>query len=490
MDRLVERATVAAHRAGSARWFGLAPFLLLAACEFTTPQRPAADKRAAALARAETARMQRACGSQAGYDRLKSMTFVEAGRIRRADSPTLKRLASLSVVRMDRPVPRARDAALGVTVCSGRFVLELPPGAERLFAGDRRLEADVEYAAQDAADGSGPVYQMRGAEPIVYRLAAVGLRVREPVLLGGPTMLAAAVPALPTIVPAPVALASGEVRPPAPSPVALRPEPRQSATAARSANAPRAASSPAKAVRTEAAKRVARAEKVEAKKLGAKPVRTAVRVGATKRPKALAVSRPVAVRPAARPVQAIARAKQRGGAVKLAKVEKRPTLKAKAVPAKLAAKTKARAVPVRLASAKPQIRPIEVVAKVKPRIMPAIVRAGTKPVPVRLAARLPAPALRVATTRVSARPSFGCDDAESRIERLICEDPWLARADRATSAVFFRALDDADPYARRELLRTRAAFLAYRDRCGSARCVANAYADRIEEIRDIVADRY
>ena len=91
--------------------------------------------------------------------------------------------------------------------------------------------------------------------------------------------------------------------------------------------------------------------------------------------------------------------------------------------------------------------------------------------------------------RVASPPSFPCDDAGGRIERLICDDPWLARADRATTAALYRALDEADPYTRRELLRTRAAFLAYRDRCPGARCVAEAYADRIQEIRDIAADR-
>jgi hypothetical protein len=109
----VRRARVAPRTRGLAVGFALLP--LLAACEFTTPTRPAADKRAVAFARAEAARLKRACGSQAGYDRLKSMTFVEAARIRKADSPALKRLASLSVVRMDQPVARSRDAALGVT---------------------------------------------------------------------------------------------------------------------------------------------------------------------------------------------------------------------------------------------------------------------------------------------------------------------------------------------------------------------------------------
>jgi hypothetical protein len=500
----VRRARVAPRTRGLA--LGLALLPLLAACEFTTPIRPAADKRAVAFARAEAARLKRACGSQAGYDRLKSMTFVEAARIRKADSPALKRLASLSVVRMDQPVARSRDAALGVTVCSGRFVLELPPGAERLFGGDRRLEANVEYAAQDAADGSGPVYQMRGAEPIVYRLAAVGLRVREPVLLGAPMVTAAAVePLLPAPAPGPVAvapaLAAVETPTPVPVPVSARPEPKPSPTLSRVANTTRTAPPSAERVRTDTAKRVARVVKPERKtasrdkpaKLASspKPVKTAMRTPASKRPKPAVASRPASVRAAPRPVRfAVERRKPRPDTIKLAKVEKRSALKTKPAPAKLAAKGKPRPAPVRLAVTKAPGTAKKIAAKPKPGITLAAVRAATKPLPVRLAARPAAAPVRLAATRVAVRPSFGCDDAGSRVERLICEDPWLARADRAMSAAFYRALDDADPYARRELLRTRAAFLAFRDRCGSARCVANAYADRIEEIRDIAADRY
>lgn len=509
MDGIETRATEAEGRASFIfaiatwrRWVGAAPLLVLAACEFTTPQRPTADKRAAALARAETARMQRACGSQAGYDRLKSMTFVEAARIRRADSPALKRLASLSVVRMDKPVPRARDAALGVTVCSGRFVLELPPGAERLFAGDRRLEADVEYAAQEAADGSGPVYQMRGAEPIVYRLAAVGLRVREPVLLGTPAFAAAVVPAVPAPLPspsasrAPAALASA----PAPASVAATPDPSPSPALKRVASAPRPVPSISKPARPDAPQRLARSGKREAVRTAArdtvrtKPVKLALRAAAPRQSKALAAARPVPVRAATRPARVVAeRAKPRAGTVGLARAKAQSTAKTLAAPVRLAGKTKAPKLPVRLAQAKAaRAVPVKLVARTGVRAARPTVatRPVLKALPVRLAARPGSPTVRVAATRVAVQPSFGCDAADSRVERLICEDPWLARADRAMSVAFYRALDDADPYARRQLLRTRAAFLAYRDRCGGARCVAEAYADRIAEIRDIAADRY
>jgi uncharacterized protein YecT (DUF1311 family) len=79
---------------------------------------------------------------------------------------------------MEQPLVKSRDEDLNVTVCTGRFVLELPPGAANAFDGLARVAADVEYSAQAAADGSGLVYQMDGAEPIVYRLASFGMDSR------------------------------------------------------------------------------------------------------------------------------------------------------------------------------------------------------------------------------------------------------------------------------------------------------------------------
>ena len=127
-------------------------------------------------------RLQDACASTATYARLKEVAFEEAVRIRNADPANLDTLAAHSVVRMENPVVKNRDDELNVTVCKGRFVLELPPGSEAGFGGERRLVADIEYASQSAADGSGLVYQMSGAEPIIYRLANFQLRgpPREP----------------------------------------------------------------------------------------------------------------------------------------------------------------------------------------------------------------------------------------------------------------------------------------------------------------------
>lgn len=149
--------------------------LATGACGSTTPKDGAAEAR---LQRAKSMaqRLKNACSSQATYDRLKQVAFDEAIQIRNADPVNLDTLSTHSLVRVENPVVKSREETLDVTVCSGRLILQVPPGAERAFDGRKQLVADVEYAAQAAADGSGLVYQIKGAEPIVHRLATFDLR--------------------------------------------------------------------------------------------------------------------------------------------------------------------------------------------------------------------------------------------------------------------------------------------------------------------------
>ena len=274
-------------------------------CDWMRKKDPPGEKSAAELRAEQTERIRRACASDATYDRLKELAFDEAARIRRQDPRALDALAEAAVVRMERPVAKSRDENLNVTVCTGRFILELPPGAENAFDGERRLTAEIEYAAQAAADGSGLVYHMEGAEPIIYRLATVGGLPRPTVVKAAP--------------------------PPPPEP---DPEPQ-----------------------------LAEAESPE--------------------------------RPEAEP---------------------------------------------------------------------------------------PRP-------RTAASPSFNCARGRSRSERMVCSSPDLAARDRRMSSIFYSALADADSGTRRRLRSSRDRFLAYRERCPNEACVAQAYEDRIDEIRDIMAGR-
>jgi alkylhydroperoxidase/carboxymuconolactone decarboxylase family protein YurZ len=147
----------------------------LHACDWMKKSDAPAEKTEKEIAEERRERIRKACASEGTYDRLKELVFDEAARIRNSDPRNLDPLAASSVVRMEKPLVKSRDEDLNVTVCTGRFILELPPGAENAFDGKRRLDAEVEYAAQAAADGSGLVYQMDGAEPIIYRLATFGL---------------------------------------------------------------------------------------------------------------------------------------------------------------------------------------------------------------------------------------------------------------------------------------------------------------------------
>jgi len=171
--------------------------------------------------REREAQLRRACASELTYERLKEYAFDEAQRIRGRDGRLLDGIANGSVVRMEEPLVKSRDEELNVTVCTGRFVLELPPGTWNAFDGERRLSAEVEYAAQAAVDGSGLVYHMTGAEPIIYRLATVGGLPS----IGTPRQVAVAepLPEPPTATAAPPASTA-----PAPGP----PPPRRKAEAA------------------------------------------------------------------------------------------------------------------------------------------------------------------------------------------------------------------------------------------------------------------
>lgn len=90
----------------------------------------------------------------------------------------------------------------------------------------------------------------------------------------------------------------------------------------------------------------------------------------------------------------------------------------------------------------------------------------------------------------TARPSFNCANAKTRGELAVCSSSDLAALDRQMASQFNRALAEAGPGEREMLTRTRARFLAFRDRCGSDSCIADAYRGRIAEIRDIMAGQW
>jgi hypothetical protein len=243
---------------GKALKFVAAAALLasLPACDWMKKPKPEAEKSEKELLAERNERIRKACASEGTYDRLKELVFDEAARIRNSDPRNLDPLAAAAVVRMEQPLVKSRDEDLNVTVCTGRFVLELPPGAENAFDGKRRLDAQVEYAAQAAADGSGMVYQMDGAEPIIYRLATFGLSgqalarvVQIPQASAPPSAPAEMVLMDPVARAAPTPAAAEPAAAPRPAPPARTPPPVAPKPAPRVEQAeaqPRPASGPAR----------------------------------------------------------------------------------------------------------------------------------------------------------------------------------------------------------------------------------------------------
>jgi hypothetical protein len=200
----------------------LASLLVLAStagCDWMRKKDSPAQKTGKELADEQREKMRRACASEATYAQLKDYVFAEAARIRNGDPRNLDPVAAGSVVRMEDPLVKSRDEKLNVTVCTGRFTLELPPGAENAFDGLRRVSAEVEYSAQPAADDSGLVFRMDGAEPIIYRLATFGLN-------GAPAMPRVTMPQPSAAPAAPPQVATAEPQPaplPTPAPPAAAP---------------------------------------------------------------------------------------------------------------------------------------------------------------------------------------------------------------------------------------------------------------------------
>jgi hypothetical protein len=112
------------------------------------------------------------CASQATYDRIKLELFRRAAQVRTSDRTVFDRLAAYASVRMERPVLRSQDEELGTVRCAGHLSLDLPPNVA-VVGGRRTLSADVDYVLQPAADGTGDVVMVEGADPIVVPLATL-----------------------------------------------------------------------------------------------------------------------------------------------------------------------------------------------------------------------------------------------------------------------------------------------------------------------------
>lgn len=111
-------------------------------------------------------------------------------------------------------------------------------------------------------------------------------------------------------------------------------------------------------------------------------------------------------------------------------------------------------------------------------------------IPQAAAPSTPATPMPVSPSPATARPNAGCAPGGSRGQSLVCSDPRLTALDRAAATEYSQALGVATPEMRDTLRQTQRRFRAYRDGCADAQCVAQAYSDRVREIRDIVEGRW
>jgi len=112
-----------------------------------------------------------ACASPQSLNGVKRRLFANARVLPGANAAAIDSLERGTVTRIIEPVVDQLDTEIGRTICSGRLILDLPPGVERAFGGERQLSVQIRYSSQQAADGSGNVYDVFGAEALALRLS-------------------------------------------------------------------------------------------------------------------------------------------------------------------------------------------------------------------------------------------------------------------------------------------------------------------------------
>jgi hypothetical protein len=430
------------------------------------------------------------CGSRKAYEQLKARVFAEAEGIRGIGSSSLDLLASFSSVRMEQPLLKSRDDDLGITVCTGRLVLLLPPGAEQGVGGRRYLHADVEYAAVPAADGSGLIYQVRGADSVIYRLAAFNLRaaparpdimaafMQRPRELPPAASAAEAFPAPPAIVSVALALPDAESAAPE--------EARKRAAAPANKDRLKPAEQPRKPLKLAKNEEPVEAEKVSKRKEPAeKPKVSSVKSARDKKAESTKGKR------------AELAAAEKKMAKKKKDVKTEATKTAKTKPAKKVvlasspkdqseAKAKKSPAAQKVAAVNSKEKPAT--AKIAKRATQAKPDKAPRGEPKKELAQSSPELIKPKPRKAPAAVKTGCAAARSKAERLLCSNPDLAAKKRAATNFHNAALEHADTETRRILNSTRADFSAYLDRCGSASCMEEAYDQRLYEIREILAD--
>jgi hypothetical protein len=119
------------------------------------------------------------CGAEQIYHQISDTIFAKAVEQYEGSPDALNNLKKSVAVRVQYPLLRGGDLALGRTDCSGHIILDLPPNVRPAFDGAKTLEADVDFSVQPAADGNGNVVTPDGIERIIQRLVAAASLVES-----------------------------------------------------------------------------------------------------------------------------------------------------------------------------------------------------------------------------------------------------------------------------------------------------------------------
>ena len=92
----------------------------------------------------------------------------------------------------------------------------------------------------------------------------------------------------------------------------------------------------------------------------------------------------------------------------------------------------------------------------------------------------------LALTAGAEAQAVNCGSPRGPGQQLVCRDPQLRGMDRRINGHYLRVITIAEPPDYFRLKRSQRPYLAARDSCRSAACLANVFRKRSYELRDVV----
>ncbi len=116
------------------------------------------------------------CADAQTIEQVKAIIFDNARKL--ASSATklaIPELAKQSVVKISLPLLDEYNKDTKKVSCSGRVEITFPDGAASALGGASQTSLDIKYTAQPAADGSGTVFTVYGADDLLQGIASADL---------------------------------------------------------------------------------------------------------------------------------------------------------------------------------------------------------------------------------------------------------------------------------------------------------------------------